>query len=66
MNNIGHQLKKIRVNREIEIERLASLSGLDADLITAIEDGELDVQISTLAKISEALNCSFSIGDVSI
>ncbi|WP_413299232.1 helix-turn-helix transcriptional regulator [Bacillus sp. 1P10SD] len=66
MNNIGHQLKKIRVNREIEIERLASLSGLDADLITAIEDGELDVQVSTLAKISEALNCSFSIGDVSI
>jgi predicted transcriptional regulator len=66
MNNIGHQLKKIRVNREIEIEKLASLSGLDADLITAIEDGELDVQISTLAKISEALNCSFSIGDVSI
>ncbi|HLO11642.1 MAG TPA: helix-turn-helix transcriptional regulator [Pseudoneobacillus sp.] len=66
MNNIGHQLKKIRVNREIEIERLASLSGLDADLITAIEDGDLDVQISTLAKISEALNCSFSIGDVSI
>ncbi|MGG3564896.1 helix-turn-helix transcriptional regulator [Neobacillus rhizosphaerae] len=66
MNNIGHQLKKIRVNREIEIERLASLSGLDADLISAIEDGELDVQVSTLAKISEALNCSFSIGDVSI
>jgi transcriptional regulator with XRE-family HTH domain len=66
MNNIGHQLKKIRVNREIEIERLASLSGLDADLITGIEDGELDVQISTLAKISAALNCSFSIGDVSI
>jgi transcriptional regulator with XRE-family HTH domain len=66
MNNIGHQLKKIRVNRELEVETLASLSGLDADLISAIEDGELDVQISTLAKISEALNCSFSIGDVSI
>ncbi|MDQ1145830.1 transcriptional regulator with XRE-family HTH domain [Bacillus sp. SORGH_AS 510] len=66
MNNIGHQLKKIRVNRELEIETLASLSGLDVDLITAIEDGELDVQISTLAKISDVLNCSFSIGDVSI
>ncbi|MEO2076188.1 MAG: helix-turn-helix transcriptional regulator [Bacillus sp. (in: firmicutes)] len=66
MNNIGHQLKKIRVNRELEIETLASLSGLDADLISAIEDGELDIQISTLAKISDVLNCSFSIGDVSI
>lgn len=66
MNNIGHQLKKIRVNRELEIETLASLSGLEADLISAIEDGEMDVQISTLAKISDVLNCSFSIGDVSI
>ncbi|ETI68886.1 helix-turn-helix domain-containing protein [Neobacillus vireti] len=66
MNNIGHQLKKIRLNREMEIEILASLSGLHTETIAAIEDGELDVQVSTLAKISEALNCSFSIGDVSI
>ncbi|MFJ5714807.1 helix-turn-helix domain-containing protein [Neobacillus sp. NPDC093127] len=66
MNNIGHQLKKIRLNREMEIEKLASLSGLHTETIAAIEDGELDVQVSTLAKISEALNCIFSIGDVSI
>jgi transcriptional regulator with XRE-family HTH domain len=66
MNNIGHQLKKIRLNREYEIEKLASLSGLNAETIAAIEEGELDVQVSTLAKISDVLNCSFSIGDVSI
>ncbi|MFJ7726367.1 helix-turn-helix domain-containing protein [Neobacillus sp. NPDC097160] len=66
MNNIGHQLKKMRVNREIEIEKLALLSGLNAETIAAIEDGELDVQVSTLAKISDVLNCTFSIGDVSI
>jgi len=66
MNNIGHQLKKIRLNREIEIDKLASLSGLNAETIAAIEEGDLDVQVSTLAKISAVLNCSFSIGDVSI
>ncbi|MDR7236784.1 helix-turn-helix domain-containing protein [Neobacillus drentensis] len=66
MNNIGHQLKKMRLNREIEIEKLALLSGLNAGTIAAIEEGELDVQVSTLAKISDVLNCSFSIGDVSI
>lgn len=66
MNNIGHQLKKIRLNREIEIERLALLSGLNAETIAAIEEGDLDVQVSTLAKISNVLNCTFSIGDVSI
>ena len=66
MNNIGHQLKQKRLNREIEIEKLALLSGLNAGTIAAIEEGELDVQVSTLAKISNVLNCSFSIGDVSI
>ncbi|PFP31162.1 hypothetical protein COJ96_01755 [Bacillus sp. AFS073361] len=66
MNHIGHQLKKMRLNREIEIEKLALLSGLSAGTIAAIEEGEVDVQVSTLAKISDVLNCSFSIGDVSI
>ena len=66
MNHIGHQLKKMRLNREIEIEKLALLSGLNAETITAIEKGELDVQISSLAKISDVLNCTFSMGDVSI
>lgn len=66
MNHIGHQLKKMRLNLEIDIEKLALLSGLNVGTITAIEEGELDVQVSTLAKISDVLNCSFSIGDVSI
>jgi transcriptional regulator with XRE-family HTH domain len=66
MNNIGHQLKKIRLNREMEIERLAVLSGLNSETIAAIEEEELDVQISTLAKLSAALCCTFAIGDISI
>jgi transcriptional regulator with XRE-family HTH domain len=66
MTNIGHQLKKIRLNREMEIEKLASLSGLEAEKISAIEDGEMDVQVSDLYKISDVLRCSFAIGDMSI
>jgi transcriptional regulator with XRE-family HTH domain len=66
MNGIGHQLKKIRLNREMEIEKLASLSGLNAETIAAIEECEQDVHMSTLAKLSEVLRCSFSIGDMSI
>jgi transcriptional regulator with XRE-family HTH domain len=66
MNNIGHQLKQIRTNREMEIETLAYVSGLNAETIFAIEAGELEVQVSTLEKLSEVLNCSFTIGDVSI
>jgi transcriptional regulator with XRE-family HTH domain len=66
MNGIGHQIKKIRLNREMEIEKLASLSGLNAETIAAIEECELDVQVSTLAKLSAVLQCSFAIGDMSI
>ncbi|MCL6572251.1 MAG: helix-turn-helix transcriptional regulator [Bacillus sp. (in: Bacteria)] len=66
MDNIGIQLKKIRLNREMEIDKLAWLSGLNAGTIAAIEEGDLDIQVSILTKISEALNCTFSIGDVSI
>jgi transcriptional regulator with XRE-family HTH domain len=66
MNSIGHQLKKIRLNREMEIERLALLTGVNADTIAAIEEEEIDVQVSTLAKLSSALCCTFAIGDVSI
>jgi predicted transcriptional regulator len=66
MNSIGHQLKKMRLNREIEIEKLAHLSGLNVEMIAAIEEGELDVQVSTLAKLSSVLRCSFAVGDMSI
>jgi transcriptional regulator with XRE-family HTH domain len=66
MNTIGHQLKKIRINRDIEIEKLAHLSGLNVNTISAIEEGELDAQVSTLAKLSDVLKCSFAIGDMSI
>ncbi|MGX6443288.1 helix-turn-helix domain-containing protein [Neobacillus sp. K501] len=66
MNNIGLQLKNIRMNRKMEIEKLAVLSGIQTGTISAIEAGELDVNISTLSKLSDVLNCTFSIGDVSI
>lgn len=66
MNSIGHQLKKIRLNRELEIEKLAYISGVNSETIAAIEEDTIDVQLSTLAKLSDALRCSFSVGDMSI
>lgn len=66
MNTIGHQLKKIRLNREWEIEKVAILSGLSPETVIAIEEDEIDVQVSTLAKLSDALKCAFLVGDMSI
>ncbi|CAG9620003.1 helix-turn-helix domain-containing protein [Sutcliffiella rhizosphaerae] len=66
MNHIATQLKNARTRQDIEVDQLAVLSGLSADTIHAIESGTIDVQVSTLRKLSEVLRCSFSVGDMSI
>lgn len=66
MDKIGSQLKEARIRQELETERLALLTGLNVETITAIEEGTIDAQISTLYKLSDALKCSFEIGDMSI
>lgn len=66
VKQIGNQLKNARTRQEIEIDQLAMLTGLPADTIAAIEAGTLDVQVSTLHKLSEVLRCSFAVGDMSI
>ncbi|MDP4084101.1 MAG: helix-turn-helix transcriptional regulator [Bacillota bacterium] len=66
MDKIGNQLKEARIRQELERERLALLTGLNVETIAAIEEGALDVQISTLYKLSDVLKCSFEIGDISI
>ncbi|MED1472341.1 helix-turn-helix domain-containing protein [Bacillus salipaludis] len=62
MNPIGRQLRKIRINREMEREKLALLAGISVETIAAIEEEEMDVQVSALYKLSDALNCTFAIG----
>lgn len=66
MNNIGNQLFTARTRQGIDQENLALMTGLDMEIIAAIEAGTLDVQVSTLNKLSEALRCSFMVGDMSI
>lgn len=66
MNNIGKQLITARTRRGIDQENLAVLTGLNVTDIAAIEAGTVDVQVSILHKLSEALKWSFSIGDMSI
>jgi transcriptional regulator with XRE-family HTH domain len=66
MNNVGQQLKKARIQQVMEHQELASRSGVDLETIKAIEEGRLDVGISTLYQLSRALNWVFTIGDVSI
>jgi predicted transcriptional regulator len=66
VNIIGNQLITARTRRGIDQENLALLTGLNVYDIAAIEAGTVDVQVSTLHKLSEALKWSFSIGDVSI
>lgn len=64
--NVGEQLRTARVRQDLKIEELAACSGVHIDTIKGIEEGLLDVNLSTLYKLSQALRCSFAIGDMSI
>lgn len=66
MHSVGQQLKNIRLNRRMEIEKLAQLSGVTVETIRAIEENKLDVNVSILARLSDILRCTFAIGDISI
>ena len=55
---IGQNIRSNRRVKKISQEALASIAGLDRSHIGYIERGEKDIRISTLIKISDALEVS--------
>ena len=53
---IGQNIRSTRLRKNISQEALASMAGLDRSHIGYIERGEKDIRISTLIKISSALD----------
>ena len=53
--NIGDRLRQIREERELSIRGLGRLSGLSANALSVIERGLSSPSVSTLYKISTAL-----------
>lgn len=57
---IAENIRQERKNREFSQEELADLCGLHRTYIGAIERGERNLTVNTLAKISSALNCDIA------
>ena len=53
--NIGVTLKKLRVDRDLSMQQLATLAEIEKSQIYRIENGKVDVRISTLYLLAEAL-----------
>jgi transcriptional regulator with XRE-family HTH domain len=54
--NIGVTLKRLRTNRNLSMQQLATLAEIEKSQIYRIENGKVDVRISTLYLLADRLN----------
>ncbi|TAK96300.1 MAG: XRE family transcriptional regulator [Verrucomicrobia bacterium] len=59
LKQLGDNIRRERVAREITQQQLAELADLNIRNIQRIEAGEIDVLLSTTARIKKALDCSW-------
>lgn len=59
-NKLGKNIRNLRREKDWSQEELADKVGLHRTYVGAIERGEQNVTIDTLAKIAKALNASFA------
>lgn len=52
---LGHLLRELRAMQGLEVEQLARRSGLDADVIDALEHGKHRADVATLRKLAVGL-----------
>jgi transcriptional regulator with XRE-family HTH domain len=57
LKQLGDNIRRERVAKEITQERLAELSDLDIRNVQRIEAGEIDVLLTTFIRICKALGC---------
>jgi transcriptional regulator with XRE-family HTH domain len=53
--NIGVTLKKLRINKNLSMQQLATLAEIEKSQIYRIEKGKVDVRISTLCLLADTL-----------
>lgn len=61
MINIGRAIKICRIQKNLKQKELASLAGISMSYISLLERGKRDPSLSTIQKITSALNVPFSI-----
>jgi transcriptional regulator with XRE-family HTH domain len=55
----GRNLRQIRVEKNISVAALAVLSGVDHEIIEAMEEGHFDFSMDILFDLAAALNVDF-------
>lgn len=58
--NFGQSLKKIRNNKNLSQEKLASISGLHRTYISDVERGNKNISLQNIEKIAKALKVKMS------
>ena len=53
--NIGATLNRLRIDKNLSMQQLATLAEIEKSQIYRIENGKVDVRISTLYLLAEAL-----------
>lgn len=59
-DNIGHKLRKHRKSHHLSLSDLSRLSGVAVPALSHIENGNRDVKLSTLVRLSDALRIELS------
>ncbi len=57
---IGSRIKEIREAKGISLSELSNMTGFDVDLLSDIENKEVQPQLGTVMKLSKALDSAFS------
>jgi len=55
LRRLGRRLAQLREKRQLTIDVLAGLAGLDPALLAGIEAGDVDVQLTALVLLARAL-----------
>ncbi|MFP5388763.1 MAG: helix-turn-helix domain-containing protein [Thermoleophilia bacterium] len=58
--NLGRNLRRARLDREMTQEDVAERSGVHATEVSRIESGKRDPQVSTVERLAEAVGVSAS------
>ena len=57
LRKLGGNIRRIRTSLEMSQERLAELADINARTLQRIEAGEINILITTVARIRSALGC---------
>ena len=60
LKEIGSQLKKLRIEKELTQEKLAYLTGTDPSYIRKVESGKVNISVKRLYAIASSLEISLS------